>query len=107
MLKLSPSGEKSNMSKMDSAVQSKSSSSKASSLHKKLKPKSPREAKVLRAETASHSAEEYLLTPSSDSKEQMRQLLFTVKAIRRGEFSVRMPTGHDGIISEIGEVLND
>ncbi|WP_413587627.1 HAMP domain-containing protein [Bdellovibrio sp. HCB274] len=37
----------------------------------------------------------------------MRQLLFTVKAVRRGDFAVRMPLNQEGIIAEIGEVLND
>ncbi|MBX3034195.1 MAG: HAMP domain-containing protein [Bdellovibrionaceae bacterium] len=40
-------------------------------------------------------------------KEQLKQLLFTVKAMRGGDFSVRMPIGQDGIVAEIGEVLND
>src|SRR3954464_9262187 len=44
---------------------------------------------------------------SPAAKEQLRDLLRTVKAVRAGEFSVRLPVGHDGIISEIGEVLND
>ncbi|MEO5666777.1 MAG: HAMP domain-containing protein, partial [Bdellovibrionota bacterium] len=34
-------------------------------------------------------------------------LLFTVKAVRKGEFSTRMPIGQEGIVAEIGEVLND
>jgi HAMP domain-containing protein/signal transduction histidine kinase/ActR/RegA family two-component response regulator len=42
-----------------------------------------------------------------DAKEQLRQLLFTVKAVRRGDFAARMPVGNEGIIAEIGEVLND
>src|SRR5438445_6685826 len=44
---------------------------------------------------------------SADAKEQLRQLLFTVKAVRRGDFAVRMPIDQEGIIAEIGEVLND
>jgi len=44
---------------------------------------------------------------SSITHEQLRQLLFTVKAVRRGEFNVRMPELREGIIAEIGEVLND
>ncbi|WP_413583507.1 HAMP domain-containing protein [Bdellovibrio sp. HCB288] len=43
----------------------------------------------------------------SIAKEQLRQLLFTVKAVRRGDFAVRMPINQEGIIAEIGEVLND
>lgn len=42
-----------------------------------------------------------------DPNDQLRQLLYTVKAVRRGDFSVRLPTGEEGIIAEIGEVLND
>ena len=37
---------------------------------------------------------------------QLRQLLATVKAVRQGDFSARFPIG-DGIVSEIGDVLND
>ncbi|MES2962545.1 MAG: HAMP domain-containing protein, partial [Bdellovibrionota bacterium] len=40
-------------------------------------------------------------------REQLRQLLLTVKAVRAGDFSVRMPLGREGLISEIGEVMND
>jgi len=44
---------------------------------------------------------------SARIKDQLKQLLFTVKAVRRGDFEVRMPILEEGIISEIGEVLND
>src|SRR5687768_8768394 len=44
---------------------------------------------------------------STISREQLRQLLSTVKAVRRGNFAVRMPIEEEGIIAEIGEVLND
>ena len=40
-------------------------------------------------------------------REDLRQLLSTVKAMRKGEFNVRMPALKEGIVSEIGEVLND
>jgi HAMP domain-containing protein/signal transduction histidine kinase len=40
-------------------------------------------------------------------REQLRQLLHTIKAVRAGDFSVRMPLEEEGIIAEIGEVLND
>jgi HAMP domain-containing protein/signal transduction histidine kinase/CheY-like chemotaxis protein len=43
----------------------------------------------------------------SDPRDQMRQLLHTVKAVRRGDFAVRMPHLQDGLLAEIGEVLND
>ena len=45
--------------------------------------------------------------PYAKPTDQLRQLLFTVKAVRRGDFSVRLPVGQEGIIAEIGEVLND
>ncbi|MBL7543343.1 MAG: HAMP domain-containing protein, partial [Bdellovibrionaceae bacterium] len=53
-----------------------------------------------------------LLTSSShetySQKDQLRQLLNVVKLMRRGDFSARVPlTQHEGIVSEIGEVLND
>ena len=38
---------------------------------------------------------------------QLRTLLHTVKAVRKGDFSVRMQVGTEGLVSEIGEVLND
>ncbi len=40
-------------------------------------------------------------------REQLRLLLHAVKAVRSGDFSVRMPLEQEGIIAEIGEVLND
>ncbi|MES3036389.1 MAG: HAMP domain-containing protein, partial [Bdellovibrionota bacterium] len=49
----------------------------------------------------------YARAESKSSQDQLRQLLFTVKAVRRGEFSARLPVGQEGIIAEIGEVLND
>jgi len=44
---------------------------------------------------------------SLSAKEQLRWLLRTVKSIRTGDLSVRMPIASDGIIAEIGDVLND
>jgi len=44
---------------------------------------------------------------SHSSKEQLRSILQTVKAVRRGDFSVRMPIGGEGMMSDISEVLND
>ena len=41
------------------------------------------------------------------SREQLRELLQTVKAVRRGDFSVRLGTGQEGVIGDISEVLND
>src|SRR5438105_3958660 len=40
------------------------------------------------------------------NKDQLRQVLQTVKAVRQGNFSVRFPVG-EGVVGEIGEVLND
>src|SRR5690349_15668930 len=44
---------------------------------------------------------------SGASTDQLRTLLKTVKAMRAGNFSVRMPEVGEGLIAEIGEVLND
>lgn len=41
------------------------------------------------------------------NEEKLRELLATVKALRRGDFSMRMSTDGDGIIREIAEVVND
>src|SRR6185312_6761717 len=38
---------------------------------------------------------------------QLRTLMQVVKAVRGGDFSVRMPVDNEGIVAEIGEVLND
>jgi HAMP domain-containing protein/signal transduction histidine kinase/ActR/RegA family two-component response regulator len=43
----------------------------------------------------------------ANPREQMRYLLQVVRAVRLGDFSVRMPVDQEGIISDIGEVLND
>lgn len=49
-----------------------------------------------------------MTSDSSTPREQLRQLLNTVKRVRRGDFSVRVPLSQEeGLISEIGEVLND
>ncbi|MGZ6418771.1 MAG: HAMP domain-containing protein, partial [Pseudobdellovibrio sp.] len=39
--------------------------------------------------------------------DQLRQLLHTVKAVRSGDFTIRLPVEQEGIFAEIGEVLND
>ncbi|WP_413290574.1 HAMP domain-containing protein [Bdellovibrio sp. HCB337] len=59
-----------------------------------------------------HDVPEYHEEGGKDSmpkeyKEQLRHLLYTVKAVRRGDFAVRMPALEEGIIAEIGEVFND
>ncbi|MEO5969422.1 MAG: HAMP domain-containing protein, partial [Bdellovibrionia bacterium] len=41
------------------------------------------------------------------SRDQLRLLLQTVKSVRQGNFSVRLSIGGEGIIDDIGEVLND
>ncbi|MEK6772787.1 MAG: HAMP domain-containing protein [Bdellovibrionota bacterium] len=43
----------------------------------------------------------------SPARDHLRELLFIVKSVRSGNFSVRMPVDQEGIVSEIGEVLND
>lgn len=59
------------------------------------------------------SIKRFALGPPRDSslsstREQLRQLLNTLKLVRRGDFSVRVPSKHEEtLISEIGEVLND
>ncbi len=44
---------------------------------------------------------------TGQEKPQLRTLLQMVKAVRQGNFDVEFPTGSEGIVSEIGEVLND
>lgn len=53
------------------------------------------------------SASPLLAEAATTERHQLRQLLMVVKAVRRGDFSVRMPTGPDGIVAEVAEVLND
>ncbi len=69
----------------------------------KFKPLAPREAAKETARVGAFGA----TADDVIAREQLRELLFTVKAVRRGDFSVRMPIGKEGIISEIAEVLND
>jgi HAMP domain-containing protein/signal transduction histidine kinase/ActR/RegA family two-component response regulator len=45
--------------------------------------------------------------PVLSEKEQLRQVLHMVKAIRNGDFSVKLPVEGEGIIADISEVLND
>ncbi len=44
--------------------------------------------------------------PTHFSKNELKQLLHVMKAVRQGDFSVRC-TPTDGIVGEIGEVMND
>jgi diacylglycerol kinase family enzyme len=39
------------------------------------------------------------------AREQLRELLRIVKAVRNGDFSVRAPMGDDGVVSEIAAAL--
>ncbi len=41
------------------------------------------------------------------SRDQLRELLFVARAARSGDFTVRMDVGQEGIVSEIGEIVND
>ncbi len=100
--------------------------SPANSPHPKSTEKAPRKPAVMRA--APHArgaaaaaamkpiqtagpAQSKLCSPTPlnlmSDKAQLRQLLQTVKSVRRGDFSVRCPIGEEGIVSEISEVLND
>ncbi len=49
---------------------------------------------------------EEVVRPKSE-REQLRRLLQVVKAVRQGDFHVRMPIEQEGIIADIGEALND
>ena len=44
---------------------------------------------------------------SESSKEEVQQLVETLKAVKQGDFSVRLPYRKDGILSSAGELLND
>jgi len=55
--------------------------------------------------TAILSPETVILAPAV--REQLRSLLQSVKGVRQGDFSMRCQIAGEGIISEIGEVLND
>ena len=61
------------------------------------------------ADVGHYSAGDGMERLGGTQREQLRQLLYTVKSVRSGDFDVRMPvtTEHEGIIAEIGEVLND
>src|SRR4051812_18276883 len=41
------------------------------------------------------------------AKEQLRAILLTLRAMRQGDFKARAPEDQEGIIGEIGAVLND
>src|SRR5262245_12090579 len=45
--------------------------------------------------------------PTPGERVGLRAILQAVKAVRRGDFAVRISGGQDGIIGEIGEALND
>src|SRR4051812_42751586 len=44
---------------------------------------------------------------SESSKNELVQLAEILKAVKQGDFSVRLPYERDGILSNIGELLND
>jgi HAMP domain-containing protein/signal transduction histidine kinase/ActR/RegA family two-component response regulator len=52
-----------------------------------------------------HSAEWDLLSLSS--QEEIEQLVDLLKAVKSGDFSVRLPYERDGILARAGELLND
>ncbi|HMN68746.1 MAG TPA: HAMP domain-containing protein, partial [Bdellovibrionales bacterium] len=52
-------------------------------------------------------AERGALSDNQRLRQQLRELHQIVKAVRTGDFSVRMNLTDEGIVSEIGEVLND
>jgi HAMP domain-containing protein/signal transduction histidine kinase/CheY-like chemotaxis protein len=90
-------------------VSSKKSNSEKAQKAKVLKSKSLR-ADIAPPGNGPQSYYEELVLPENfknDHKAQLKQLLFTVKAVRRGDFAVRMPNLEEGLIAEIGEVLND
>jgi len=91
---------------------------KKTELHSAAAPEKFLEKKASSKNGLSHEAPKSFLKPvdllastgevhSSQVREQLRMLLFTVKSVRRGDFAARMPLGQDGIVTEIGEVLND
>jgi HAMP domain-containing protein/signal transduction histidine kinase/ActR/RegA family two-component response regulator len=79
------------------------------------KPKRPEEVHYVADEVAASkqsrdarailSPEPVILAPAV--REQLRSLLQSVKGVRQGDFSSRCQVAGEGIISEIGEVLND
>ncbi len=44
---------------------------------------------------------------SADAEAQLRSLLDALKAVKKGDFSVRLPRPKDGVIAEIAEAFND
>ena len=73
---------------------------------RKLPGNAPRQS-VLNKHKADTFSSESSDTRGLPPREQLRQLLHTVKTVRAGDFQVRMPLDKEGIISEVGEVLND
>ena len=67
---------------------------------------SERERPRKRPDTAVFSEFTGAVTESSRLRQQLRELHQTVKAVRNGDFSVRMKLEDEGIVSEIAEVLN-
>ncbi len=44
---------------------------------------------------------------SADAEAQLRSLLVALKAVKKGDFSVRLPMGKNGAMAEIAEAFND
>nr|WP_216635840.1 HAMP domain-containing protein [Bdellovibrio bacteriovorus] len=95
------------MAKLDTHVEAKSRSGKKNSKSPAKPMKMKEFSSVDKKNVAPSTFLNFELPTDTNPKEQLRQLLFTVKAVRRGDFAVRMPVGQEGIIAEIGEVLND
>jgi HAMP domain-containing protein/signal transduction histidine kinase/CheY-like chemotaxis protein len=72
----------------------------------KLKPKHI--AKKKNSDSSVHQFEGVIgHSRSANEREQLRALLQMVKAVRQGDFDVHFSAATDGLISEVGEVLND
>src|SRR5207248_107262 len=72
----------------------------------KLKGKLPPKVKEQRAVAYQASHTEWdALTPSS--KQEIERMVELLKAVKEGDFSVRLPYKKDGILSRAGEILND
>jgi hypothetical protein len=45
--------------------------------------------------------------PGEDSSLDLRELLAALEAVRDGDFSVRMPSGHVGLAGKVADTFND
>ncbi|MBX3041039.1 MAG: HAMP domain-containing protein [Bdellovibrionaceae bacterium] len=81
---------------------------KTTLLGKKLPKQKAAESGLVKARFPDRTTENAVPVSQTSFRDELKQLLFVVKSVRRGDFSIRMQMeGPDGIISEIGEVLND